>query len=595
MSPVDISMLNLFPQATPVVDKYMLRERVMQREGVKASHLAEAVQLKGPSSTLVSKENAAPPQGFCSGKGLDRCVQQSNASVRKEYPHLRLDMDNLGVKNELPFNIILKREGSHDARQALSVHSPAGPIFQERERLFQGKSTCNNDKEWKKRDGSSRSMGQSLSNRFDVEEVDWTQKMIPHDLSKKTEEDEGLVCHDPNVVAKDSSLSHIGQEQDDAMLLQLPHYSGWESLSIEEALQQMSGVHFADNYVEKCVCLIQKCRRSGCLATGIRMYAHICDNGLEAHGILGSYLIAMFVHSSSLPMAQQAFDRLCHHNEYSWTDLLKGYVEVGDPEHGLNLFSRMKEAGVRPSKSTFVAVLRACATLKCIKRGRQLHTEIVKVLDEDPYVTRALVDFYVKCDLFEEACDVFNSLQVHANDIPITRHMNRRLHENSIDCMDDMQVTKVILEPTTFVFRLKACGSVKDLATGRELHLQVMKEGYDRDRFVSNTLVDMYAKCGLLSEAAKVLSRISPRDVISWTALITGCIEYGQCEDALMYSDTMQKEGVPPNAFTLVSCLKSCGIMRALDRGQKLHAEIMKEGLDMDFVICNSLVDMYAK
>lgn len=488
-----------------------------------------AEAVQGPNSTLRIPEEIRPP-GYCSVKQrLNRC------NGIQQLPGLTLEVGKP-----------LQGQGIHDScSQGMKVS-----------------------------DEPSSFTGKCLSNRFEADGVH-------RDLSKETRKD--YVLHDTELF-EDSSPSCIGAED---------KHSAWERLSIEEALGQMSEMHCADNYVEKCVFLLQKCKRRGSLAIAARMYAHICNNGLEAHGILGSYIVAMFVHSSNLLMAQQAYNRLFHHNEYSWTHLLQGYIEWGDPEHGLYLFSRMKKAGIRPNKFTFVAVLRACTRLKCINRGQQLHTEIVKVLEEELYITRALVDFYVKCGLFAEACDIFNDL--HSSASYTTVYLDHALHKYSSDSSDDMQLKEVPSNAVAYVFSLKACSSMKALATGRELHLQVVKEGHDLDCFVSNTLIDLYAKCGLLSEAWKVLDRMLVRDVVSWTALITGCVEHGLCEYALKYSEIMQKEGVPANAFTLVACLKACGLMGSLDSGRKLHAEIMKEGLYMDFVICNSLVDMYAK
>ncbi|KAH7289154.1 hypothetical protein KP509_31G060600 [Ceratopteris richardii] len=98
-----------------------------------------------------------------------------------------------------------------------------------------------------------------------------------------------------------------------------------------------------------------------------------------------------------------------------------------------------------------------------------------------------------------------------------------------------------------------------------------------------------------MSEALKILKGMSDRDVISWTALISGCLENGLCQDALTCMKLMEKESILPNAFTLVSLLKACSLTQDLDIGHKLYMQIMKEGLYTDFVICNSVVSMYAK
>lgn len=53
----------------------------------------------------------------------------------------------------------------------------------------------------------------------------------------------------------------------------------------------------------------------------------------------------------------------------------------------------------------------------------------------------------------------------------------------------------------TFVFSLKACGSIEASDIDQEIH----------DRFVGNTLVDMYAKCGSLIDARHVFEKLHIR------------------------------------------------------------------------------------
>lgn len=501
------------------------------------------------------------------GYSIERPFSRVHDCVwRKENPLSMVDFVNEHPGSE--------RNGIFSAQQTLLECHLQTPSIQEKEMQVYGEST------------SSR-----FRDKFAGEDSADTSQ---HDVNKGTEKDSNSLLCDPCVLEASSFICNKEEELNMA-LLQLPdrsEFCEWEKLTIEQVCQQMSNIHSCDSYIQKCVSLIQKCKQSGCATAAMRAYAHLCDNGVEVHGDFGSYLVAMFVQCWSLPMAQQVFSRLLYRNHYSWTHLMQGYIEEGDPENGLHLFDTMKEAGVYPNNFTYVLVLRACSTLKCIGKGQQIHAEIVTGLEEDLCITRALLDFYVKCGLFPEACDVFDVLQGHEIFLEEDITTLRRDHEDPATCVDNMTIPSGAL---AYVFALKACSSMKILTRGLRLHIQIMKEGLDQDYFISNTLIGMYAKCGLLSEAWKLLNRMPQRDVVSWTALITGCIENGQCSDAMKYLEMMGKEGVSRNAFTLVSCFKGYGITQGLDSGRKLHAQIMKEGLYTDFVICNSVVDMYAK
>ena len=75
---------------------------------------------------------------------------------------------------------------------------------------------------------------------------------------------------------------------------------------------------------------------------------------------------------------------------------------------------------------------------------------------------------------------------------------------------------------------------------------------------LGTTLVDMYAKCGALTEAQQVLKELSVRDIVSWSALIAGYAQEGQGHEALNCFEGMQSEGFSPDAIAFLSALNAC-------------------------------------
>eukprot|EP00250_Pteridium_aquilinum_P005109 c15251_g2_i1 orf=1-468(-) len=143
---------------------------------------------------------------------------------------------------------------------------------------------------------------------------------------------------------------------------------------------------------------LQKCRANKDLEATKRLHMCICENGLESHGVLGNHLIPTLVECESLSDAQALFNRLPHPNEVSWTSLIQGYIEFGEAKHGFNLYERMQENFVYPSKFTFLVMLKACVKLGCIGRGRNIHFDITKNgLDDNSFIGNTLVDMYAKC------------------------------------------------------------------------------------------------------------------------------------------------------------------------------------------------------
>jgi pentatricopeptide repeat protein len=57
----------------------------------------------------------------------------------------------------------------------------------------------------------------------------------------------------------------------------------------------------------------------------------------------------------------------------------------------------------------------------------------------------------------------------------------------------------------------------------------------------------------------------------------------------------MQQEGVQPDSVTFAGVLKACASVVAIEESRCVHQQIIQSGLELDVLVGNSLVDMYAK
>jgi len=63
-------------------------------------------------------------------------------------------------------------------------------------------------------------------------------------------------------------------------------------------------------------------------------------------------------------------------------------------------------------------------------------------------------------------------------------------------------------KPCYLVRVLNACASVVVTEEGRCVHQHIVDCGYNSNVFVTNSLVDMYAKCGTIEDAWRVFNKI---------------------------------------------------------------------------------------
>jgi hypothetical protein len=81
---------------------------------------------------------------------------------------------------------------------------------------------------------------------------------------------------------------------------------------------------------------------------------------------------------------------------------------------------------------------------------------------------------------------------------------------------------------------LKACAEEKALRFGKQLHGVVVKKLYKEDIHVGSALVTMYARCGDVFDAQVVFDKMTRRNTITWTSMISGYEQSGYGEEAII-------------------------------------------------------------
>ena len=176
----------------------------------------------------------------------------------------------------------------------------------------------------------------------------------------------------------------------------------------------------------------------------------------------------------------------------------------------------------------------------------------------------------------------------------ITGYAKHGHGDEALDCVKEMQIEGLIPDAVTLICTLKACGSIRIIVKCQQIHAHILLAGFERESYVGNALVDMYAKCGLLIEAQELFNTLPIRDVASWSSLISGYIEHDLYEEVLDAMEDIENDRIHPNPVLFVSLLKSCGRIGATIKGQELHIDIIKRGLEGELLVGNMLVDMYA-
>lgn len=289
-------------------------------------------------------------------------------------------------------------------------------------------------------------------------------------------------------------------------------------------------------------------------------------------------------------------------NVVSWTALISGYVQSGLYDEALNGFRLMQSGGFSPNSVTFSCVLKACGIKGALEIGEKIHAEIHHqgLLQGNVILGTSLLDMYAKCNELGKAQEVFDNLpsrDVVSWNALISGYVQHGLFDKALNCFQHMQDEGILANETTFSCILKACGSMEYLEMGEEIHAQVRKRGLmGKSIILDNSIIDMYAKCQMLGKAEDVFNELPVRDIVTWNLLISGYSTHGLCEEAISRFMQMRDEGFLPDSVTFICMLRACAIRGYLKMGEKLHGEVMEQGLlQNDVLLGTALIDMYAK
>eukprot|EP00250_Pteridium_aquilinum_P017133 c23471_g2_i1 orf=1133-3049(-) len=345
--------------------------------------------------------------------------------------------------------------------------------------------------------------------------------------------------------------------------------------------------------------LLLLCTSMGALAEGKQLHLLVRNKAVRSNAYLQNNLLNMYTKCGSLAEGQQVFEEMPSRDVVSWNAMIAGYAKSGNNSEAIKLFWRMQQENVEPNKNTFVCVLRACAPPACIEDGVHIHACVVGcALESNVFVGSALVEMYAKFGSLRDARRVFEDMTV--KDVVswtsmIAGYSESGHGEEALHLFQQMLQEGVYPDKVIFFSVLRACASPAALKHGLKVHLHIIDAGFELDVYVGSALVDMYAKCGNLHLACQVFEQLPIKDVVSWTALISGYEQQGESKEALKIFGEMVNANVKPNEVTFVSAINACTALVALNLGVSVHSDIVDFGYESNLYVASALIDMYAK
>lgn len=325
--------------------------------------------------------------------------------------------------------------------------------------------------------------------------------------------------------------------------------------------------------------LLSVCARIGCVHIGREIHAIVVvDERIEETVFLSTALVDLYWRCRKPMLAFYIFDKMEVRNEVSWTAMISGCAAYHNYETALDCFISMQDEGVKPNRVTLIAILPACAGTG----GKQIHGYAFRHgYDSDIHFLSALIHMYCKsAETLNDAKLTFelsNSKDVVLwSSIIAGCSQSEDSAEESIRYFSRMQKEEIAPNHVTMLGLITACANLSSISHGRVVHGYVLKYGLVSELSVGNCLVNMYSKCGSLTDSHQIFKELSTRDSISWGALINAYAFHGCGKEALNLLYDMQTSGIEVDSITYLAVLSACNHAGLVEEGQALFNVAVK-------------------
>ncbi|CAK7346517.1 unnamed protein product [Dovyalis caffra] len=347
--------------------------------------------------------------------------------------------------------------------------------------------------------------------------------------------------------------------------------------------------------------ILELCGTKKALLQGQQIHAYLIKSNLVSDSMfLSTKLVFMYSKCGPILDAEKVFDKMHNRTIFTWNAMMCAYVSNREPSRALELYGEMRVLGVPFDSFTFPCVLKACSVVEDIRRGAEIHGLVIKCgYDSIVFVANSLVAMYAKCNDIIGARKLFDRMNerndvVSWNSIISAYSMNGQCME-ALGLFGEMQKAGVDANTYTFVAALQACEDSSFKKLGMEIRAAILKSSQVLDVYVANALVAMYVRFGEMRNAARIFDMLDEKDIITWNSMLAGFIQNGLYNEALQFFSDLQDANLKPDEVSLISILPASGRLGYLLNGKEIHAYAMKNGLDSNLQIGNTLIDMYSK
>lgn len=253
------------------------------------------------------------------------------------------------------------------------------------------------------------------------------------------------------------------------------------------------------------------------------------------------------------------------------------------PEEGFYLFEKMRQKRIPTNPFACSFAIKCCMKFCSLMGGLQIHARVLRDgYQLDSQLMTTLMDLYSIFEKSFEACKLFDEIPQRdtvAWNVLISCYIRNQRTRDALCLFDNLNREESGCKPddVTCLLVLQACAHLGALEFGEKIHRYISEHGYGSKMNLCNSLIAMYSKCGSLDMAFEVFKGMPEKDVVSWSAMISGLAMNGHGRDAIEAFGAMQRAGVLPDDQTFTGVLSACSHCGLVDEGMMFLDRMSKD------------------
>ncbi|KAL8145251.1 pentatricopeptide repeat-containing protein At4g30700 isoform X2 [Apium graveolens] len=317
------------------------------------------------------------------------------------------------------------------------------------------------------------------------------------------------------------------------------------------------------------------------LGVGMMVQGLSIKNGLDCHDYVVTGLISLYAKCREMLPVKLLFDQIEQPDLVSYNAMISGFCSNGEIASAVSLFSGLVLSGEKVNSSTIVGLIPVYHPFGHLDLTWSIHGFSYKCgLVTNSSVSTALNTVYTRLNEIECARKLFDESPVKSLEswnAMISGYAQNGITDMAISLFREMQSLGISPNPVTFTSILSACAQHGALSLGKWVHELINKENFESNIYVSTALADMYAKCGSLEDAQRVIDMMPSKNAVTWNAMISAYGLHGHGYKALKLFREMVASGATPTGVTFLSVLYACSHAGLVSDGEEIFHEMVHD------------------